>query len=511
MRALLRVATLLCAVTSSVTPAVAQGTAPPPAPKGLTSPECAVTADKNPSPPFNPAEYVRIYEERRGRRILLYQPCPGRPMSTLLRADEGSKIVVEVMTESAIVRDLAINGLFMRAVIARAGTNAATAPVEVLNYSEIPKDPATQAMQAALALRTAGDIRAVIQNLYDLTKDLVTAVYDDACTRDLPSEIKSVPRGTPAGCRYEFKPDGVTQMKTILRASRPRVDAVTGFFAADSNALVLTVIGDQVFGLDLRSLRGVAQKMAQDVTAFVDKDNQEALADLDVNIRRLWNDMQPLRVETRKATYFDDEWNRTVKPRLQRVLAPGSIDLPTNKAADGETLTLTVQARAAGGAGSGGVSQDFQIGIRRLYPRVSTEPSAFYLRRRGEIRNDKGEVVESTFAPAPGVTLGVVFYARNAFMSSLAPGVGVNVSFMNFAASDFDPSVKNAAGTVVGGFKSTTSSSIQVGTGATFSLFANALQFTYGWNLNVTKHHRYWGIGFGFLQVGEQIAKFAKK
>jgi len=42
-------------------------------------------------------------------------------------------------------------------------------------------------------------------------------------------------------------------------------------------------------------------------------------------------------------------------------------------------------------------------------------------------------------------------------------------------------------------------------------LFSNAIQFTYGWNLSVGDKRSYWGIGFGFIEIGEEIAKVAKK
>jgi hypothetical protein len=66
---------------------------------------------------------------------------------------------------------------------------------------------------------------------------------------------------------------------------------------------------------------------------------------------------------------------------------------------------------------------------------------------------------ETNFAPAPGVTFGAIFYGRSALAAPLTPGISMNASLMNFAAvNDFDPSIKNAAGQVVGRFKTTTSS-----------------------------------------------------
>jgi hypothetical protein len=494
--------------------AVAQTAPPPPTQSINTTDPRSQSAERRltVTGPFDPAEYVRIYEETRGGRILLYEPrAKGGPMPTLLRVDQDSKIVIELLKEEAIVRDMALNSIFMRAQITRLGKDSSSAAVEVLNYSELPKDAATQSMQASLALRTASDVRVVVQNLYKLTKSFVAISYEAACSDPLAPGLQRAP-SPPTGCHYQRRANSQLPLRNLLDSSKARVEAITTFFTADANQLVLSVMGAQLFSLDVTSLKGIARTMAADVTAFVDNQDTAALQRLDVNVPQLWDDMQALRLLTLNPNYFDEQWDSDVKPRLVRVLAPGTIDLPTNKAEDGETLTLMIQARAAGGIGAGGLSHDFQIAIRKLHPRISADPSAFYLRRLGEIRDDKGETIETNFAPAPGVTFGAIFYGRNAVSAALTPGIGMNVSLMNFAAvNDFDPSIRNAAGQVVGGFKTTNSSTIQVGAGVTASLFSNALQFTFGWNLNVPDHRRYWGVGFGFLQIGEQIAKVAKK
>jgi hypothetical protein len=96
-------------------------------------------------------------------------------------------------------------------------------------------------------------------------------------------------------------------------------------------------------------------------------------------------------------------------------------------------------------------------------------------------------------------------------MAALTPGVGVNVSFMNFGTGDFDDTIQDSAGNTVGGFKASTGGSIQVGIGVSASLFANAVQFTWGYNLQADVKHSYFGVGVGFVQIGQEIAKLAKK
>ena len=453
---------------------------------------------------FDPAAYVTIYEEDRpNHRILLFDRTV---QSTLLRVDAESKIVVEL---TGLTSDMALNGVVMTAELSRLATDAGAANVEVLNYSEVAKDPRTQASQAGVALRTASDVKTVLLNLYSTTKDAIAAAYQAQCVN------APVNRGRPLGCTYQRLSNADDALRVVLHSSLPRIAAMTEFFTADRNGLVLSVIGARIFELDSRSLTSMAAKFRDDVTKFIAGGEAAAAVapDLYLNLQRLWDDMQPLRVEyERNPNYFNEEWDMNVFPRFRDALSPGVVDLSKYKAADGETLKLTIQSRAAGGEGTGGVSRDFHFAIKKLKPRVSTEASAFYVRRGGEIHNDRGEIVPQKFSPAPGVTFGVVFYGRHPALAVLSPGIGVNVSFMNFGTGDFDAEIKDVAGNRVGGFKAASGGSLQVGVGVSGSVFSNAVQFTVGRNLQVDGERPWYaGVGFGFVQVAQELAKLAKK
>jgi hypothetical protein len=57
---------------------------------------------------------------------------------------------------------------------------------------------------------------------------------------------------------------------------------------------------------------------------------------------------------------------------------------------------------------------------------------------------------------------------------------------------------------------STQSSKVfDVGAGPVVTLFNGALQFSYGWDLNVEKRRTYVGIGFGFVKVIEKLQTLA--
>jgi len=502
---------LSCLIVSALFAGTGAGVAAQtPSPASAPAPVPAQRARPAQPSRFDPVDYIRIYEESGGTRFTLFDPA--NPGTSLLRADTDSKIVIEI-DETRLSADMALNSLFISAELSRLDANASTTNVEVLNYSQIAQDPRTQASQAGVALQTASDVHVTLQNFYDLTRGLVEVAYEPACVGPPLAGRR------PAGCTFANKPgvDNAARdaaLRDYLRTFRPRVNAIVDFFTSDRNAMVLSLIGAEVFSLDIRSLRGMAAKLRQDVSTFVDEGAAAATAarDLHTALQQIWDDFQPLRLATAgQSDYFESRWRTIVFPRMQRLLAAGTIDLRKYKAGDGETLRLTVQARAAGGEGAGGISRDFRIALRKLSTRIVTEPSAFYVRRLGEIRNDKGETVRQRFAPAPGVTFGPVFYSRNPVMAALTPGIGLNVSFMNFGTGDFDDTITDSAGAVVGGFKTSSGGSIQVGIGVSASLFANALQFTWGYNMQADARHNYFGIGVGFVQIGQELAKLAKK
>jgi hypothetical protein len=133
--------------------------------------------------------------------------------------------------------------------------------------------------------------------------------------------------------------------------------------------------------------------------------------------------------------------------------------------------------------------------------RPAATDSLFFLRRLGvDAQDEEAGIKDVNFGPAPGVTFGGTFLSRgNGFTRLLQPGIGVNVSFMNWDDAAFDV----ATGQFAAG---TTSSNVNVGMGPQFSLFNNVLQFTVGWNLNVRTRRPYFGIGVGFIEIGRKIA-----
>jgi len=106
------------------------------------------------------------------------------------------------------------------------------------------------------------------------------------------------------------------------------------------------------------------------------------------------------------------------------------------------------------------------------------------------------------------MTFGIAYFHRGdsswaKFVRGLGPGAGINVTFMNFN----DPSF-NLATTQ---FVNTNGTNVQVGAGLIGSLFDDKIQFSYGWDLNVEKRRTYFGVGFGFIEIGKELAKYIPK
>jgi len=183
----------------------------------------------------------------------------------------------------------------------------------------------------------------------------------------------------------------------------------------------------------------------------------------------------------------------------------------------------------------------FTARIKDYRARPGLVDASFYLRRMRDVRAQNGTLARVNFAPAPGATLDVTFHsrglhglikrcmdqtgvlgahsgkicpasrptevriayqsARNRFVSALAPGLGINVSLLNFS---------NPAPQLPSGSYGTPDAAptVQVGTGVVASLFSGAVQATYGWDLNIEAHRSYWGVGLSFVKIGQ--AAFSK-
>ncbi len=201
----------------------------------------------------------------------------------------------------------------------------------------------------------------------------------------------------------------------------------------------------------------------------------------------------------------------TTIDELKKLIADGSISLTAAAAKDGDLLTLSIEARGAGGD-TVGIPAVFEIDIKQFGPKQVLTDSFLFVKRLGLTDNDiraanatpPGRGLKNiNFAPAPGVTFGISYFKRgddagSKFLRALAPGAGINVSFMNYNDPAFD--------LATGRFINTTGSNVQVGAGVVGMLFNNKLQLSYGYNLNADQKRRYFGVGFSFLDIAKTLS-----
>jgi hypothetical protein len=132
--------------------------------------------------------------------------------------------------------------------------------------------------------------------------------------------------------------------------------------------------------------------------------------------------------------------------------------------------------------------------------RVNTSDSLLFVRRRGVTSEEESEGIEDfNFGPTPGVTYGGIYLPRkNGFLRFLRPGVGINLSFMDWDDSTFDPATGQFA-------TGTDSNDIEIGLGVQVSLFSNILQLSYGWNLQAEQDRQYFGVGVSFVNLANRL------
>jgi len=225
---------------------------------------------------------------------------------------------------------------------------------------------------------------------------------------------------------------------------------------------------------------------------------------------------------------YSTEWGDEIATQLKQYLVPGQIFLAADNAKPGDTVTLRVEARESAGAAVG-IPAQFLLNVRDRSTRVAISPSLLFIKRLdvtdADIAVTNPQAIKKVdYSPFPGVTFGAVFHSRglrkvedqswdyeatetfaSRFRGALAPGIAMNVTFMNFGdPRDFNPAANDGAGA----FTTTTGTNFEVGAGLVLSLFDNNLQFTWGYNLNASRKNRYFGVGFGFIEIGKRLAGF---
>jgi hypothetical protein len=338
----------------------------------------------------------------------------------------------------------------------------------------------------------------------------------------------------------------LTRLQDRFRLYQPEVQAISAFFTDPENLAIVERVGTEVFWLDRDSLTRIAQQYQQNLKSATDTTTtpaaqNKALLDLLERTKLVNQDFADVRQEivdqmpdscriTDATRLTRDRWGqcfaKTIRDyaaqkeedaieELKDFISPGIISLSDNKAKDGDMLTVQVETVPATGSASG-IPVVFELKVKKFGGKVQLSPSLLFIRRLGVTDAEATPPTGSTAAPvnrvnfaaSPGVTFGWAYFQRGnsgwaKFLRGLGPGIGLNVTFMNFNDPSFDLTTSK--------FVNTTGTNVQVGSGIVGSLFDNKLQLSYGWNLNVENRRTYFGVGFGFLEIGKEVVKYIGK
>lgn len=492
---------------------------------------------------LDPATFIRINEvpERGERELPIYHPKSGGMRQ--LTADYASMIVVSPDL-SLMGNDPILNNLFMQAELVSGDKRT---NLEVVGYSEVGQSQEASLGQRGMAFESAENLAALVRTLASRVCDMVSYSYQtdvDCQYVDLASEEIRKADEEVVLSRFEDR----------LRLYRAELNRFGEFFTDARNETVAQIIGPRIFKIDSGTLKAIADDFGLRLEAILGGDLAEAAKRREIKVvwsrtKLAYARLQPLWMEidggagisakevlepgqtfadrlARNGKRLQQEGKEQKKKRqeardlLGRFFVPGTISLGSAKAEDGDTLILRVEARGADSA-QVGIPALFEIDIKRYGAQAHISPSFLFIKRLNISESDLATGPDGVaayndvnFAPSPGLTFGVTFLNRGQsggarVLRALGPGIGVNVSFMNFHDPSFDLAENK--------FVNTSGQQVQVGAGVIGSLFDNKLQFSYGWNLNapakgagMSRKRNYFAIGFGFLEVSKLVADFVK-
>jgi hypothetical protein len=482
-----------------------------------------------------------------------------------LVADYESSIIV-IPDGNLMGGDVAFNKLF---ITARLTSGTSSKDVVVNGYSEIGKDQATMAAQSGTAFQSAANIQAMVLNMAYTAGDIVESVYsspklDPKCGSPDDSGKMNIEawrcrhqeidfRGDDAKATTEkiakagsVDADDIKALTEKLRLYQPEIQAISNFLVQKENLELVEKLGVKIFWIDRESMVAIAQQYKDNIQIAFDTKSTptaklQAVQDLLERTKLVYKDLGDIReeiktkdmksyVETEVETHTEKEWQgiyekalkdyaerkrKEAASELERLLATGSISLTENQAKDGDRLTITVQSVPSSST-TGGIPVVFEVAVKKFGAKIQLSPSFLFVRRLHVRDTDvnppstsiNGPLNRVNFAPSPGMTFGIAYFKRgnsgwDKFERGLGPGAGINVTFMNYNDPGFDLT-KNQ-------FTNTSGTNAQIGAGLIGSLFDDKIQVTYGWNLNVERARAYFGVGFGFIEIGKELAKYIPK
>ena len=508
---------------------------------------------------FDPASFVRIFEDTGGQRIPLYTPGQGDCPSRLLSADRESTLVIDVADIlEGMGNDVALNQVFIRAQL-KGPRN-----VEVVGYSSIGRAAGEEPSQIAFAFQTFDNIAAKLVNLYFTARDLIESTYPASPCFSVLARGEAVNSDARRAACGVASTEQMNAFKDRLGLFAPEAAQLSTFFSSMENRTINAQLAVDIFEIDIESLQAIAGQITAERAHLMDPDvtdgakanslgiilertklvvqdlsgvifaiqkiqcaadaacgdagklSPAALGELCRTADTARTDstkLQDLRefargcfIEAKKKEYVD---------ALKKYLIEGTINLAAQDTAVGDVLSIVVETRSPGQAqGTTGAQAEFRVRLTNYGWKTSIDASLFFIKRIGvneaDANRPAGDPVKSLqavrFAPFPGTNLALGYNGGRTgfdkFLHYLAPAAGVNATFMTFGPTrDFDPSLNDGKGQ----FVTTNGQTFELGAGPMVSLFGGKVSATYGWNLMAPNRRTYWGLGFGFLSVGRDL------
>lgn len=227
--------------------------------------------------PFDPSCYVRIYEDAGdNKRTMLYSYEDPRVFSRILKADAGSKIVIDLAHGLDINNDLGLNQFSVRAQLK---TKNATKPVEVVGYSEVGVSEEEKEAQRAFGLQTFRDLSTRMFTLYSTLKDFLISMETDpkpykredgsgGCAEVLlnieghDSISSLLPTENCKSLKLGANAEAVARFDSAFQRYKERLKGLAKFFSSPETRTVAAEVAAQVFRVDAETMAVVAGGIA---------------------------------------------------------------------------------------------------------------------------------------------------------------------------------------------------------------------------------------------------------
>ena len=490
--------------------------------------------------PLHPSHFVQILERTwEGDFLPLFQhgdPDIDTTLTARREVDERSTIVVRFDRQHLI--SYASHSNFTVRVAATVQTGEETPPVEVLGYQELGTESGPSAAAVAASARLLGQLCDVALNF---GADAPPFAQFVALANVSVDTLGLLPPGTS-----ELPPDTQNSLRAQLDSLRNewQIEAAemgSGLLGLASWASALDTLG-HLPDAQLQPVTSSANTTPGAFRAWINEMKSAADSLRDYSRRG------ELREDTRRAEgviqNFADAFS-LLNPFLRALdeglvdkdpveefarqliynLRDGEIPLLAQGIREGSTVTVTVSNAIDGTEVPRAMRLQFLVRRFGINPAPTIRDSFLFLNRwdvqegarpaagvdsAADPVNDARTPLPARGLPTAGTSVVWSIYPRGSNVLARAarifePGLGINISFPQFGTTV--TSVTEVADGTSGRVVTSTVSdqSIGLGVGVLALLGDGLFQVTVGYNVSVREHPWYWGFGFSFVKIGQEL------